>query len=63
MFVVGWLLKKPKLRLLEMSLRLAGLSKPLFGWHFMCVLSSTQTVGTNVGVRFPEVIKLQLERK
>jgi hypothetical protein len=38
-------------------------SRPLLGWHLMGVLSSSQTVGANVGVRLPGAIELQREKK
>jgi hypothetical protein len=38
-------------------------SWPLLGWYPIGVLSSSQTVGANVGVRLPETIKLQRERE
>jgi hypothetical protein len=39
------------------------LSRPLLGWHLVGVLSSSQTVGANVGVRLSEGIDLQQEGK
>jgi zinc transporter ZupT len=38
-------------------------SRPLLGWHLMGVLSSSQMVGANVGVRLLEAFELQRERK
>jgi hypothetical protein len=38
-------------------------SRPLLGCHVTGVLSSSQTVGANVGVRLPKAIELQRERK
>jgi hypothetical protein len=38
-------------------------SRPLLGWHLTCVLSSSQTVDVNVGVRLLEAIELYQERK
>jgi hypothetical protein len=32
-------------------------------WHFVGVLSNSQMVGGNVGVRLPEAIELQHEKK
>jgi hypothetical protein len=38
-------------------------SRALLGSHLTGVLLSSQTVGANVGVRLPEAIELQWERK
>jgi hypothetical protein len=58
---LGWFREVTSGRLRAFDWKL--LPRPLFGWHFVGVLSKSQTVGTNVGVRQLEAIKFQRERE